>query len=150
MFLLFIAHQEMLTVALTGLLLQIFLPSLYIMITHSLACLYYYIYIIHRFKWSDVCLRKGHDAGDHPPITPMKSATEGDLDHESWKLYDYITRHFIATVSLQKIFFGLSLHLHPVLCENSPSIFTTIHFHMTHSVISIRFHVLADHCKWSK
>lgn len=47
-----------------------------------------------------IVLRKGHDAGDHPPITPMKAATEGELDHDSWKLYDYITRNFIATVSL--------------------------------------------------
>lgn len=43
--------------------------------------------------------RKGHDAGDHPPITPMKLANRSDLDGDSWKLYDYITRHFIATVS---------------------------------------------------
>ncbi|GLG93365.1 DNA topoisomerase 3-beta [Gryllus bimaculatus] len=43
--------------------------------------------------------RKGHDAGDHPPITPMKLAQKSDLDSESWKIYDYITRHFIATVS---------------------------------------------------
>lgn len=43
--------------------------------------------------------RKGHDAGDHPPITPMKLATRNDLEGDAWKLYDYITRHFIATVS---------------------------------------------------
>lgn len=43
--------------------------------------------------------KKGHDAGDHPPITPMKAATEAELGHEAWRLYDYITRHFIATVS---------------------------------------------------
>uniref|UniRef100_A0A8C7BVA7 DNA topoisomerase n=1 Tax=Neovison vison TaxID=452646 RepID=A0A8C7BVA7_NEOVI len=43
--------------------------------------------------------RKGHDAGDHPPITPMRSATEAELGGEAWRLYEYITRHFIATVS---------------------------------------------------
>jgi len=43
--------------------------------------------------------KKGHDAGDHPPITPMKAASEAELGHEAWRLYDYITRHFIATVS---------------------------------------------------
>lgn len=42
--------------------------------------------------------KKGHDAGDHPPITPMKSASEAELGHEAWKLYEYITRHFIATL----------------------------------------------------
>ncbi|XP_053384624.1 LOW QUALITY PROTEIN: DNA topoisomerase 3-beta-1-like [Mercenaria mercenaria] len=43
--------------------------------------------------------KKGSDAGDHPPITPMKSATESELGHDAFRLYDYITRHFIATVS---------------------------------------------------
>ncbi|XP_021112784.1 DNA topoisomerase 3-beta-1 isoform X3 [Heterocephalus glaber] len=43
--------------------------------------------------------RKGHDAGDHPPITPMRSATEDELGGDAWRLYEYITRHFIATVS---------------------------------------------------
>uniref|UniRef100_A0A023F3Y2 DNA topoisomerase n=1 Tax=Triatoma infestans TaxID=30076 RepID=A0A023F3Y2_TRIIF len=43
--------------------------------------------------------RKGHDAGDHPPITPMKLAHRSDLDSDSWKVYDYIVRHFIATVA---------------------------------------------------
>ena len=45
--------------------------------------------------------RKGVDAGDHPPITPMKAATEAELGHDGWRLYDYITRHFIATVSVR-------------------------------------------------
>lgn len=43
--------------------------------------------------------RKGHDAGDHPPITPMKLVSMGDLDRESWRVYDYISRHFISTVA---------------------------------------------------
>ena len=54
--------------------------------------------------------KKGHDAGDHPPITPMKAASESELGHEAWRLYDYITRHFIATVSVSiccLLFFSL-------------------------------------------
>ncbi|XP_017778586.1 PREDICTED: DNA topoisomerase 3-beta-1 isoform X2 [Nicrophorus vespilloides] len=43
--------------------------------------------------------KSGHDAGDHPPITPMKLASRHELDADSWKLYDYIARHFIGTVS---------------------------------------------------
>lgn len=43
--------------------------------------------------------RKGFDAGDHPPITPMKAASRSDLDGDAWRLYDYITRHFIASLS---------------------------------------------------
>ena len=43
--------------------------------------------------------RSGKDAGDHPPITPMKQASREELDGDSWRVYDYITRHFIATVN---------------------------------------------------
>ncbi|KAK6626129.1 DNA topoisomerase 3-beta-1 [Polyplax serrata] len=43
--------------------------------------------------------KKGKDVGDHPPITPMKATRRSDLDGDSWKLYDYIVRHFLATVS---------------------------------------------------
>ncbi|GJM98366.1 hypothetical protein PR202_ga15370 [Eleusine coracana subsp. coracana] len=44
--------------------------------------------------------RQGHDAGDHPPITPMRSATEESLGTDAWRLYQYICQHFIGTVSL--------------------------------------------------
>ncbi|KAH9643715.1 hypothetical protein HF086_001825 [Spodoptera exigua] len=43
--------------------------------------------------------KKGHDAGDHPPITPMRPAVESDLEGDAWRIYDYVTRHFIATLS---------------------------------------------------
>ncbi|CAG8432833.1 7321_t:CDS:10 [Diversispora eburnea] len=42
----------------------------------------------------------GTDVGDHPPITPMKVAHENiELFGDSWKVYNYITRHFLGSVS---------------------------------------------------
>eukprot|EP01065_Artemidia_motanka_P030973 TRINITY_DN3713_c0_g1_i1.p1 TRINITY_DN3713_c0_g1~~TRINITY_DN3713_c0_g1_i1.p1 ORF type:complete len:519 (+),score=128.96 TRINITY_DN3713_c0_g1_i1:65-1558(+) len=41
----------------------------------------------------------GKDMGDHPPITPMRAATQGQLGGDDWRLYEYITRHYIATLS---------------------------------------------------
>lgn len=46
-----------------------------------------------------VILQGGTDVGDHPPITPMVMATEHDLDGDSWRIYDYVTRHFLGSVS---------------------------------------------------
>lgn len=43
--------------------------------------------------------KKGIDAGDHPPITPVKSATAGMLGHREWTLYNYITRSFLGSIS---------------------------------------------------
>ena len=43
--------------------------------------------------------RKGHDAGDHPPITPTRAASRDQFDTDTWKIYDYVVRHFIGTVS---------------------------------------------------
>lgn len=43
--------------------------------------------------------KAGKDAGDHPPITPMRSATPAELSGDEWRIYEYITRHFIASVS---------------------------------------------------
>lgn len=42
----------------------------------------------------------GHDAGDHPPITPMAPATERELDGgNAWRIYEMVVRHFLASVS---------------------------------------------------
>lgn len=43
--------------------------------------------------------REGTDAGDHPPITPVRAATEAELGGEGWRLYELVTRHFLASVS---------------------------------------------------
>lgn len=44
--------------------------------------------------------REGHDAGDHPPITPTRLANEADLwDQSSWRLYEMVVRNFLASVS---------------------------------------------------
>lgn len=41
----------------------------------------------------------GSDKGDHPPITPMKAAPRDEFNKgNDWRLYDYITRHFIASL----------------------------------------------------
>lgn len=45
------------------------------------------------------CLQGGTDVGDHPPITPVVMATEADLDTDSWRIYDYVARHFLGSVS---------------------------------------------------
>ena len=50
-------------------------------------------------KLNNLLAKKGMDAGDHPPITPMRKAEQGELSGDDWRLYDYVTRHFIATLS---------------------------------------------------
>ena len=43
--------------------------------------------------------RKGSDKGDHPPITPMRGASEAELGSEGWRIYSLVTQNFIATLS---------------------------------------------------
>lgn len=44
--------------------------------------------------------KKGVDVGDHPPITPtLKALSRSQLGNDEWRLYDFISRHFMATIS---------------------------------------------------
>lgn len=55
--------------------------------------------------------REGFDAGDHPPVTPVCSATEQQLGgSDAWRLYELITRHFLATLA------GPSRYLRRIAC----------------------------------
>lgn len=39
------------------------------------------------------------DAGDHPPITPVKAPRGGQLRDRDLKIYEYITSNFLACIS---------------------------------------------------
>ena len=43
--------------------------------------------------------RKGVDAGDHPPITPVRAASFDELDGIELRIYEYITSNFLACIS---------------------------------------------------
>jgi len=48
--------------------------------------------------------RGGVDMGDHPPITPMRSADTHELSGNMSRVYELVTRHFIASVSPDAVF----------------------------------------------
>ena len=48
--------------------------------------------------------KKGVDAGDHPPITPVLSASRSDLGDREWKLYQFIARTFLGSISEDAVF----------------------------------------------
>jgi len=43
--------------------------------------------------------RQGVDAGDHPPITPVKAAQPGQLHDRELRIYEYIASNFLACIS---------------------------------------------------
>mmetsp|Transcript_6890 Transcript_6890/g.19941 ORF Transcript_6890/g.19941 Transcript_6890/m.19941 type:complete len:878 (+) Transcript_6890:797-3430(+) len=43
--------------------------------------------------------RGGVDMGDHPPITPMRSASSYEMSGDMSRVYELVVRHFIASVS---------------------------------------------------
>ena len=43
--------------------------------------------------------RGGVDMGDHPPITPCRAAGQYELSGDMARVYELVTRHFIASVS---------------------------------------------------
>lgn len=40
-----------------------------------------------------------HDDKAHPPIHPVKNAVKAKLTDDEWKVYDILTRHFLASIS---------------------------------------------------
>ena len=57
------------------------------------------VYARHILSGARTRPKSGVDACDHPPITPMRSAGPGELYGDSWKVYEYIARHFLASLS---------------------------------------------------
>lgn len=51
--------------------------------------------------------RKGKDEGDHPPITPVRSASRSELNDTEWAVYEMITRFYLASVSPNSKYFRL-------------------------------------------
>jgi DNA topoisomerase-3 len=47
---------------------------------------------------------KGVDQGDHPPITPVLSASKNELGDREWKLYSFITRTFMGSISEDAVY----------------------------------------------
>ena len=43
--------------------------------------------------------RGGVDMGDHPPITPCRAAGPHELSGDMARIYEFVVRHFIASVS---------------------------------------------------
>jgi DNA topoisomerase-3 len=40
-----------------------------------------------------------NDDKSHPPIHPVKLAIQSELLHDEWRIYELLTRHFLATVA---------------------------------------------------
>jgi DNA topoisomerase-3 len=53
----------------------------------------------------------GIDAGDHPPITPVAMCAAGDVGGDASRLYELITRHFIATLSPAASWLRTTVHV---------------------------------------
>ena len=54
--------------------------------------------IASREQWAGA--KKGkHDDKAHPPIHPVKNASKNQLPYDEWRIYDILSRHFLATVA---------------------------------------------------
>jgi len=58
-----------------------------------------------------VASKGGVDMGDHPPITPCRYARAGELSGDMGRVYDLVTRHFIASVSHDAVWTSTTVHL---------------------------------------
>lgn len=59
--------------------------------------------------------RQGHDAGDHPPITPV--GVPVNLSGDDWKIYDLVTCHFLATISKDATFLKTKAKFRSTTCN---------------------------------
>ena len=49
------------------------------------------------YQICNVIVQGGKDVVAHPPITPMRAAPRDEFSKgNEWKIYDYVTRHFIG------------------------------------------------------
>lgn len=55
--------------------------------------------------------RGGVDMGDHPPITPVRSAGIHELAGDMARIYELVCRHFIASVSQDAVFMNTTVSL---------------------------------------
>jgi len=55
--------------------------------------------------------RAGVDAGDHPPITPVRAARAGELRGAEERIYEYITTNFLACISKDATYQGVRCEL---------------------------------------
>ncbi|KAM3572437.1 hypothetical protein VYU27_005564 [Nannochloropsis oceanica] len=62
--------------------------------------------------------RAGLDAGDHPPITPVRALDSTEFPGDMGRLYELVTRHFLATLSHDARFLQTKVLLSSTSGEN--------------------------------
>ena len=65
------------------------------------------------------CRNGTRDGHDHPPIHPIKAASKDEVEKsvrmpDAWKVYDLITRHFLANLMPPAVFEKTRLEIHVV------------------------------------
>ena len=93
----------------------------------------------HHLTWySGVYSSGGVDVGDHPPITPMRSASRDQLRDSEWRLYDFVTRHFLASVSSEMMIHAVGpSSLPPSLPPSLPQLMGECRYKMTEVKVAI-------------
>ncbi|CAD7932982.1 unnamed protein product [Amoebophrya sp. A120] len=76
-------------------------------------------------NWNVPTPSHGHDAGDHPPITPCGPLARRDdmKKGNQWKLYEYVCRHFVASVMDDAYYTEFTVEAQ--IGNNSSDIFTS-------------------------
>lgn len=66
------------------------------------------------------------DKGDHPPITPARVANPSELSGDLGRLYEYVCRHFLASISAQAEYNSntIQFDVNGVIFEEESSVIT--------------------------